>query len=320
MKRCLIYLDEGQMQNGIDMLEVVRLMYPDQEAIAVGLAINPDFEEAKGCYDQVILVRDSRIKGYDQVSISEVILELQEEEAFDAILIPATFFGRMLAPRVSMGLNVGLVADVTAINHRNGSLEMIRPAFSGRLMAGITGCRQGPVMMSIRQGVFNYTGPRDKTTEIINYEPFEVTQGGIEILSVKGKPVSYDIRECDVLVSGGGGILKDFQRLEVLAEHLQGRVSASRKIVDKGIAERSIQVGQSGKTVSPDLYVAIGIYGAIQHVEGLKNVKHIISVNTNRSAPICSLSDIVVEGDGSMFIDKLNEKIKKEADSWKADS
>lgn len=315
MKRCLIYLDEAQMQNSIDMLEVVRQMYPDEAAVTVGLAFNHDFQEVMGVFDQVLAVKDNRIRGYDQVAITAVILDLQEVEGYDAILIPATPFGRMLAPRVAMGLKVGLVADVTAISHSNGTLEMIRPAFSGRLMAGITGNNNGPVMMSVRQGVFSYTDAREKVTEVSSYELQHVVQGGIDVLATKEKAITYDIRESDVLVSGGGGVLKDFHRLEELAEHMQGQVSASRRIIDKGMAERSIQVGQSGKTVSPDLYVAIGIYGAIQHVEGLKNVKHIISVNTNRSAPICSLSDIIVEGDGVQFIEKLTAKIQRAAES-----
>jgi len=314
MKHCLIYLDEGHMQNSLDILEVIRQMYPEECVTTIGLAINHSFTQAMGVFDQIISIHNRDINTFDLVSVSEVILELQEKESYDGLLMPASPFGRMLAPRVAMGLKVGLVADVTAIGHRKGQLEMIRPAFSGRLMAGIVSDGRGPIMMSVRQGVFHYTGPRDKKTEVIPYEPYQVVQGGIRVVGVKEKQSTYDIRESNVLISGGGGILRDFQKLKVLADHLQGQVSASRRLVDKGKADRSIQVGQSGKTVSPGLYVAIGIYGAIQHVEGLKNVKHIISVNTNRSAPICSLSDIIVEGDGVQFIEKLTAKIQKEAE------
>jgi len=112
-----------------------------------------------------------------------------------------------------------------------------------------------------------------------------------------------------VLVSGGGGVIGQFHHLERLACKLGGQVSASRKIVDHGIAPRSIQVGQSGKRVSPKLYIALGINGAVQHVEGLKQVGSIISVNLDRNAPICSLSDIVVEGDAVTFIEKLVKMI-----------
>ena len=121
-----------------------------------------------------------------------------------------------------------------------------------------------------------------------------------------------DIRESEVLVSGGGGVLRHFGKLELLAKELNGMVAASRRAVDSGLAPRQIQVGQSGKTVSPRLYVAIGISGSIQHVVGIKNAEHIIAVNSNRYAPICSIADIVVEGDATEFIEKMVERIRKE--------
>nr|MDA3941003.1 FAD-binding protein [Spirochaetia bacterium] len=113
-----------------------------------------------------------------------------------------------------------------------------------------------------------------------------------------------------VLISGGGGITGGIPQLYSLAEELNGKVSASRRIVDQGLAPRNIQVGHSGKTVSPRLYMALGINGAMQHVEGLRNVESIISVNTARNAPICSLSDIVVEGDAREFVESLTTRIK----------
>lgn len=311
MKRCLIYLDEKEVQNSIDLLEVVRQMYEDRDVETYGLAINHSFQQSIGLFDKIIFMDQKSILNYDVMAIGDIVINLQKQLDFHCLLIPATVFGRMLAPRIAMALHVGLVADVTAIKVQEGVLEMIRPAFSGRLLAGITNTTDGPIMMSIRQGVFDYQGPSNKETELIPYTPKSIRRGRVRLLEVKEKKASYDIRESDVLISGGGGVIRDFHKLTSLAELLNGQVSASRHIVDKGLAPRSIQVGQSGKTVSPDLYIALGINGAIQHVEGLKNVKNVISVNTNRHAPICSLSDIVVEGDASEFIDRLTEKIKK---------
>jgi len=219
----------------------------------------------------------------------------------------------MLAPRLAMRLNTGLVADVTAIRHEGDQLLAIRPAYSGRIMAAIEFVGDGPVMMSIRPGVFHWDRPTDKNTQTEIMTPANVCAGTMRRLAVKTKEQTYDIRESDVLVSGGGGMIGHFHELQRLAQTLGGQVSASRKIVDQGIAPRSIQVGQSGKTVSPKLYLALGINGAVQHVEGLRQVKNIISVNLNKNAPICSLSDIVVEGDAVTFIHKLVEKIEQEA-------
>lgn len=310
MKKCLIFLDSEQIQNSIELLEVASQMYPSEHWESYGAAINYSPLEAHGFFDFIIKVHDQNIKQYNVKAITDVIADIHKQFDFDVILIPATWCGRMLAPRLSIRLHTGLTADVTEIRHKDDIVEMVRPVFSNRLLAGIVNKSNGPVMMSVRQNVFQYNQNKDKQTRIIEFDYQADAQVGIRQVSVSEKSQSYDIRESNILVSGGGGVEKDFYRLEALAEVLKGNVAASRRIVDKGIAPRSIQVGQSGKTVSPMLYIALGIYGAIQHVEGLKNVAYIISVNTNTSAPICSLSDIVVEGDALMFVDLLTERIR----------
>lgn len=311
MRRCLIYLDETDMQNSIDLLEVARQIYVDEAYETTGVAFNSNIESALGAFDRVIQITHPKIKTFDQKVVSDAMAELQELNKYNCILIPATSFGRMLAPRLAMLLKTGLVADVTAIKRNDSSLEIIRPAFSGRIMAGIKYVGDGPVMMSVRRGVFHYDFNQNKLSEITMYKSKDVLEGRIQLLAVKEKEHVYDVRESDVLVSGGGGVIRNFDKLKELAKKLGAQVSASRKIVDAGIAPRSIQIGQSGKTVSPKLYIALGIHGAIQHVEGLKNIENIISVNINKDAPICSLSDIVVEGDARIFIEKLIEKIEK---------
>jgi electron transfer flavoprotein alpha subunit len=159
-------------------------------------------------------------------------------------------------------------------------------------------------------GVATYTSTTD-TWKITHTRIYNNNSGGsITVKDKKAKTIHYDIRETDVLISGGAGV-DDMKELEVLATLLKGDVSASRSVVDKGMVSRALQVGQSGKTVSPTLYIALGIHGALQHVEGLKDVSYIISVNTNRNAPICSISDIVVEGDALTFVQRLVKRIEK---------
>lgn len=310
MKKCLIFLDSEQIQNSIELLEVARRMFPDEHWVSYGVAINYSPLEAHGFFDFIIQVHAQNIKQYNIKEITNAISDIHKQYNFDVILIPATWCGRILAPRLAVKLQTGLTADVTEIRHKEDTIEMVRPVFSSRLMAGIVNKGNGPVMMSVRQNVFKYTHKTNKQTQFVEFDYLSDEQAGIRQVSVYEKSQSYDIRESSILVSGGGGVGKDFYRLEALAEVLKGHVAASRRIVDKGIAPRSIQVGQSGKTVSPKLYIALGIYGAIQHVEGLKNVDCIISVNTNTNAPICSLSDIVVEGDALLFVDLLTERIR----------
>lgn len=312
MKKCLIYMDPEQIQNSIDLLEVVRQMYPEEPYETYGVMVNHTSSDVIGLFDYLIQVNDEMIAPYNLKALTKVMVCICERFNFDAILIPATWCGRMLAPRLAIRLQTGLTADVTEIRHTDDStLEMVRPAFSGRLLAGIVNTGTGAIMMSVRQNVFRYTNIDKKDTKIINFSNDYIKESGIREVGIEKKVRSYDIRESEVLISGGGGVTKGFGKLNDLAEALQGQVAASRQIVDKGIASRHIQVGQSGKTVSPKLYMALGIYGAIQHVEGLKNVQNIISVNTNSNAPICSLSDIVVEGDAIAFTDMLLARIQK---------
>lgn len=310
MYKSMIYLDDENIQSSIDLLEAANEIYMEREFEAYGICINGCGDTAHGKFDYLINILDERIQAYDVLNITNCIEELHHKYGFDSIIIPATYLGRMLAPRLAMRLEAGLVADVTSICRENGEIEMVRPAFSGKLMACIVSKGPGPIMMSVRPNVFTLSKDIQKETQDIFFRPSKVMASGIKLLSEREKEKAKDIRESDILVSGGGGVADDFGHLQLLADELNGMVSASRRIVDSGIAQRSIQVGQSGKTVSPRLYVALGIYGSLQHIEGLKNIENIISVNTNKDAPICSLSDIVVEGDAVEFIDKLVEKIK----------
>ena len=311
MKKCLIFLEKEYENFCVDLLKTAEEMY-GAEFERYALSLRADEAPAENKFDAIIRVEDEKIRDFDVKAITDVVKELCEIHKFDSILISATQFGRTLAPALAMRLRTGLVADVTQIGHYEEKIEMVRPAFSGKILAGIINTRDDMVMMSVRPGVFLYEGKADRSTKLIQYQPKEIHVSKIERVSRRIKPVSKDIRESDVLVAGGGGILKDFDSIDGLAERLGGMKAASRRVVDSGKTDRSIQVGQSGKIVHPKLYIALGIYGALQHVAGLNRVEHIISVNTNKNAPMCSLSDIVVEGDAKQFVDKLIERIDRE--------
>lgn len=309
MKRALIVQDDVELHNTVNLLDVVRRLYKEEAYSTFALSINRPHEELLGFFNHIVKVQDETVKLYDTIGLTDIIEGLHSIYQFDTILIPATPLGRMVAPRLAMRLHSGLVADVTDITTENGRLEIIRPAFSGKILAGIACKGTGPTMMSIRPNVFSYSHPPQCNTEITKYSPKETHKGKIQCLKRDVKEKRYDIRKSKVLIAGGGGVGKNFPQLETLGSVLGGEIAASRKLVDTNIASRDIQVGQSGKTVSPKLYIALGIDGAIQHVEGLRNVETIISVNTNRNAPIRYVSDIVVEGDALEFIEKLVARI-----------
>ena len=308
MKKCLIFLEKEQETFCVDLLKTAEEMYGAEfESYALSFQANEEYAHNK--FNEIIRVSDERIRDFDVHAMVGVMEELHEVYKFDSILITATHFGRMLAPALAMRLQTGLVADVTQIGHYQDKIEMVRPAFSGKILAGIINARDNTVMMSVRPGVFLYESGMECTTRITEYVPKQIHCAKMEQVSRRVKPVSKDIRESDVLVSGGGGILRDFDMIDGLAERLGGMKAASRRVVDSGKCDRSIQVGQSGKIVHPKLYIALGIYGALQHVAGLNRVEHIIAVNTNKNAPMCSLADVVVEGDAKTFVDKLIERI-----------
>ncbi|MCF7940224.1 MAG: electron transfer flavoprotein subunit alpha/FixB family protein [Spirochaetia bacterium] len=310
MKKVLVYVEDGYAQESLSLLEAVRQLYPDQHVETYALLINSDASAIDGVCDVLLTLEDGTLQPFDQKGLCDVFTSVHTRYSFDAILFLATPMGRCIAPSVSMRLETGLVADVTAIANDDGQISLIRPAYSGKIMAGIRIKGEGPVMMSIRIGVFTYQGTDTVQSTNIGLEGLDYRHGNIKVMGTKEKKIPYDIRESDVLISGGAGC-SDMESLQDLADLLGGHVSASRAVVDKGIVPRAIQVGQSGKTVSPSLYIALGIHGALQHVEGLKDIPHIISVNTNKDAPICSISDIVVEGDALPFVAKLIRRIKE---------
>jgi len=316
MSRVLIVIDSENTKNAIELLEVARCIYLEQPYETYAIADGDTSNIVIGNFHHVFKSVDDLIKRPDVRDLVDVIAELQSAYHFSSILVPATQMGRMLAPRLAMRLHVGLVADVTGVEHStDGEIHLVRPAFSGKIMACISNYGKTPLMMTVRQNVFTYEPQKKLQTDVIEIKSSSKPRRSVNLIHTTAKPASHDIRDSKVLVSGGGGIKRDFNKLEALANALDGQVSASRSIVDSGVATRNVQVGQSGKTVSPKLYIALGIYGALQHIEGLKNVHHIISVNTNKEAPICSLSDIVVEGDAVEFIEKLLKKINDPTES-----
>lgn len=307
MFKGLILIDNDQIDYSLDLVEVVNRLAGEEETIIYGLGINLS-EEVKGL-DAVINVNAPTIQAKDSRMLTDIIEQVHQEYQFDSIIILATEFGRMVAPRLAMRLEVGLVADITDIQVGKRGKKLVRPAFSGNIMASIV-CESSPIMASVHPNVF-HAEELTIVPEMIYFVPTELKASSIEVLEViEGEESTVDIREADVLVSAGGGFKEPIDQLQGLADELTGQVSASKQLVDRKKAPREIQVGQSGKTVSPDLYIALGIYGSTQHIEGLKNVKEIISVNTDLGAPMNYLASLIVHGDAAEFARKLSTKLK----------
>lgn len=308
-KHVLVVQDTDNLENSINILALVRSMYVQGTYHVSLLSFQNEIGAVSGYFHQIETVSELLAEQVNIPGVCDVVEHLHGQQTYDSILVPATRIGRMIAPRLARRLGTGLVADVNNVAHKGEDLLMIRTAYSGNILAAITSVGAGPIMMSVHPDAFTFTGKQDLHTTVHCYDGPIRSTTTLRLLSKTEKSLTRDIRKSGILVSGGGGVKRHFALLERLAEALGGLVSASRKLVDQGIAPRSIQVGQSGKIVSPNLYFALGIDGAIQHVEGLRDIETIITVNTSSKAPICSLSDIVVEGDAKEFIEKLLSKI-----------
>jgi len=295
----------------------------DLEAIAVGHQLNgvPAQVIPYGV-DTLYLADDKRLYPYQTLPHTSIVVKLFEEQQPQIALMGATSIGRDLGPRVSSALHSGLTADCTSLeigSHSDkkanktydGLLYQIRPAFGGNIIATIINPDHRPQMATVREGVMrksildpDYKGKivHLEVKEYVGDEDFvvEIIERHIEKskLNIKGSPI---------IVSGGYGVgsKENFKLLYELAEVLGGEVGASRAAIDAGYAEHERQIGQTGLTVRPKLYIACGISGQIQHRAGMEQSAQIIAINTDPEAPINSIADYVITGDIAEIIPKM---------------
>ena len=294
----------------------------DQKVIAVLLG-NEIKEKAesliKAGADGVIVIENEMLAEYTTEPYAKAIAAVIREKDPEIFLFGATAIGRDLAPRVSARIHTGLTADCTglAIDDESKNLWMTRPAFGGNIMATIVCEEHRPQMATVRPGVMKALEAdesRKGEIEIMNI-PFSGADQTVELLEVlKEERQIADITEAKILVSGGRGMsdADNFHRLlNPLADILGGAVSASRSAVDAGWIDHECQVGQTGKTVRPDLYLACGISGAIQHVAGMESSEYIVAIDKNDTAPIFEVADLGIVGNVNTLLPKLTEAIKK---------
>ena len=266
--------------------------------------------------DEVLVAENSLLKNYTTDGYTKVICDLANERKPGIIFIGATFIGRDLGPRVAARLTTGLTADCTVldVDVEKADLLATRPAFGGNLMATIVCPDHRPQMATVRPGVFSKLADEDRNFTVeeveVKLEDSDVRTKIVEI--VKEAKEVVDISEANFIVAGGRGVgsKENFALLEELAEALNGTVAGSRAAVDNGWIERDYQVGQTGKTVRPNIYIACGISGAIQHVTGMQDSDMIIAINKDASAPIMQAADFAIVGDLLKVVPEMTAQIK----------
>lgn len=266
---------------------------------------------------RVIVVDDPLLSVYRTEPYTQALTAVINEFHPEIVLYGATAIGRDLAPRVAGRIHTGLTADCTKleINPENKEFLMTRPAFGGNLMATIVCPNHRPAMATVRPGVMVKKLRDDSLkAEVLAFHPvlkenncFVTVEQVIPKVSEK-----IDIANARILVSGGRGMgnAENFAILQELADALGGEVSASRPVVDSGWMDKARQVGQTGKTVRPNLYIACGISGAIQHLAGMEESDYIIAINKDPNAPIFSIADVGIVGDLFKIVPKLTEAVK----------
>lgn len=268
--------------------------------------------------EKVIVVDGEEYKDYTTDAYAIAITTLVEKYGPTSMLIGATNNGRDLGPRLACRLKTGLTADCTNldIDEETGNVAWTRPAFGGNLMATIMCPENRPQMGTVRPGVFKMAEASDNEAEVIREDihvPAEDIRTQILDLIKEMDAESVDLEGAQIIVSGGRGVKgpAGFEPIKALADVLGGTVGASRAAVDSGWISHAHQVGQTGKTVGPKLYIACGISGAIQHLAGMSSSDVIIAINKDPDAPIFGVADYGIVGDLFEVLPVLTEEIKK---------
>ncbi|OAQ21135.1 electron transfer flavoprotein subunit alpha/FixB family protein [Thermosulfurimonas dismutans] len=299
--------------------ELAEALSGEVEALVLGQGVELIAKEAitYGA-ERVYMIDDPVLEYYRNETYAHGVIKLCEKYRPEILLLGATTMGRDLAGSIATALETGLTADVTGleIDPETKNLIMTRPAFGGNIMASILCPDHRPQMSTVRPRTFPLPEKDETRQGEIVREDLGLSENEVKVKRVGfiPKEKTVNLEYADVVVSGGRGLggPEGFKLLRELAELLDGEVGASRAVVDAGWIDYEYQVGQTGKTVRPRVYIACGISGAIQHRVGMQNSDLIIAVNTDPEAPIFRIADLGIVGDLYEVLPELIEAIKKE--------
>jgi len=280
--------------------------------------------------DKLIVADDERLEPYRTLPHAALATKILKKEDPQIVLFGATSVGRDLAPRLASQLNCGLTADTTILDigdhfvkkekkEYKDLLYAIRPAFGGSIMANIINWDMHPQMATVREGVMKKEiFDKNYSTEVVNVNVEEFVKEEdfvVKIIERHIEESEVNLKEAAIIVAGGYGVgsKENFDLLKELAELLGGEIGGSRAAVDAGFIDHNRQIGQTGTTVRPKLYIAAGISGAIQHTAGMQEASMVISINNDADAPINSLADYVIKGDLETVVPKMIKFYKENA-------
>jgi len=286
----------------------------DAEVLLIGSNVSSLAGEL-GSYGikKVLIAEDAKLEKYSTTAYSKILAEAAKQTGADIIILSATAMGKDMSPRVSAKLEAGLVADCTDIKADGGNITATRPVYAGKAYIDVK--VSSPVkIFTLRPNVFKPVNVDGVTAETQKLDiSLADSDFAVQVKEVVVSNEKLDVTEANIVVSGGRGLKapENFHLVEDLAKVLGGAAGASRAIVDAGWRPHSEQVGQTGKTVAPSLYIAVGISGAIQHLAGMSSSKCIVAINKDKDAPIFQIADYGIVGDAVEIMPALIEEFKK---------
>ncbi|MFQ5700717.1 MAG: electron transfer flavoprotein subunit alpha/FixB family protein [Acidobacteriota bacterium] len=324
MAGVLVFAEQREGNLRTPVLEAVSQGRRMADALACDLAVLLIGDDPSGLEerleplgaDAIITVQDDRLRLYVPEAFTRATEEAIRRRESDVVLMTASAMGRDLAARVAARFETGLISDCTGLETEDGALIARRPVYSGNAIATMEFSDARPMMVTLRANMFGVLEePRQAKTEMISLEvPFQEKDFRSKTIRVEsGAGGALDVSEAEIVVSGGRAMKgpENFKYIRMLADALGGAVGASRAAVDAGWIDHQYQVGQTGKVVSPTLYVACGISGAIQHLAGMSSSKVIVAINKDPDAPIFKIADYGIVGDLYEAIPLMVEEIKK---------
>lgn len=283
-------------------------------AFSIGHGIQAEAKTLGGYGASRILVADDpKLANYSPTAYAKLIADAARKEQADVVFLSATAMGKELAPRVAVRLEAGLAADCTALKISGGEIIATRPVYAGKALVDVK-VTSAVKVFTLRPNVFT-AGASNGEAGAVDLFPVSLSDADYsarvkETTQSKGK---LDVAEADIIVSGGRGLKgpENFTMIEELAGALGAAVGASRAVVDAGWRPHDEQVGQTGKTVSPSLYIAVAISGAVQHLAGMSSSKYIVAINKDKDAPIFQVADYGIAGDAFEIVPALTREVKK---------
>jgi electron transfer flavoprotein alpha subunit len=310
--------DNKLKKTAFEVVRTARTIADQLSAEVVALVVGENTRssaEALGGYgaNRVLTVEHPGLRFYSPTAYARIIAEVAKKEQATMIFFSATAMGKDCAPRVSVKLDAGLAADCTALKVSGSDVIAVRPVYAGKALTEVKITSPAKVF-TLRPNVFSAGTPNGASATVESAE-VKLTEADfrVAVKEVTQSSGKVDVAEADIIVTGGRGLKgpENFRMIEELAGLLGGAVGASRAVVDAGWRPHDEQVGQTGKTVSPSLYIAVAVSGAIQHLAGMSSSKYIVAVNKDKDAPIFQVASYGIVGDAFEVIPAMAQEVRK---------